>query len=45
MDFAKAFDSVSRDALIYKLLQIGVRGNFMNTLVNMYKNTLIQLRS
>ena len=38
VDFQKAFDSVNRDLLFYKLLKIGIRGNFYRSLCVMYKN-------
>ena len=38
VDFQKAFDSVNRDLLLYKLLKIGIRGNFYQSLCAMYKN-------
>ena len=39
IDFRKAFDTVWHDGLFYKLQQIGIKGNFLETLRNMYKNT------
>lgn len=39
VDFKKAFDSVCRQALFYKLAKIGVTGKFYNVLENMYKNS------
>ena len=39
IDFKKAFDTVWHDGLFYKLQQIGIRGNFLETLRNMYQNT------
>ena len=40
VDFRKAFDSVWRDALLYKLLKLGVKGNFYSIIKHMYSNTL-----
>ena len=39
IDFKKAFDTVWHDGLFYKLQNIGIKGNFLETLRNMYKNT------
>ena len=39
MDFRKAFDTVWHDGLFYKLQHLGVHGNFLNTLKNIYSNT------
>ena len=39
IDFKKAFDTVWHDGLFLKLQQIGIKGNFLETLRNMYKNT------
>ena len=38
IDFQKAFDSVDRNLLFYKLSQIGVSGKFYNALTAMYSN-------
>ena len=38
IDFQKAFDSVDRNLLFFKLSQIGVTGNFYNAISAMYKN-------
>ncbi len=38
IDYSKAFDSVWRDALWYKLLKVGVKGKFLDVVVNMYRN-------
>jgi hypothetical protein len=40
VDFRKAFDSVWRDALLYKLLKLGIRGNFYSVIKHMYTNTM-----
>ena len=39
IDFKKAFDTVWHDGLFYKLQEIGICGNFLLILQNMYKNT------
>ena len=39
VDFKKAFDSVWREALFYKLLKLGIHGNFYLLLKDMYNNT------
>ena len=36
VDFKSAFDSVWRDGLFYKLLQMGIGGNFLTVLQSMY---------
>lgn len=36
VDFKSAFDTVTRRALLYKLLQLGIGGNFLQILQNMY---------
>ena len=38
IDFKKAFDSVDRSLLLYKLAQIGVNGNFYRAISAMYLN-------
>ena len=39
IDFKKAFDTVWHDGLFFKLQQMGVNGNFLGTLRNIYANT------
>ena len=39
IDFKKAFDTVWHDGLFFKLQQIGVNGNFLHTIKNIYANT------
>jgi hypothetical protein len=39
VDFEKAFDSVWRQALLYKILKLGIGGNFYNIIKNMYSHT------
>ena len=38
VDFKKAFDSIPRDLLFEKLLQLGVNGKFFNAIKTMYTN-------
>ena len=38
VDFRAAFDTVWRKALLYKLLKMGVAGNFLNVIDSMYSN-------
>ena len=38
IDYKKAFDSVDRHLLLYKLSQIGVNGRFYNAISSMYQN-------
>jgi exonuclease III len=38
IDFSAAFDTVWRNALIYKLTKIGIGGKFLATICNMYKS-------
>ena len=38
IDFKKAFDSVWRDALMLKLINYGIGGNFFLTVEDMYRN-------
>lgn len=38
IDFSAAFDTVWRNALIYKLTQIGVGGQFLATICDMYRS-------
>ena len=39
IDFRKAFDTVWHDGLFFKLQELGVDGNFLYTLQNIYLNT------
>ena len=39
VDYAKAFDTVCREALLFKLWKYGVRGKFFDCLSHMYKNS------
>ncbi|NRB81926.1 MAG: RNA-directed DNA polymerase, partial [Saccharospirillaceae bacterium] len=44
VDFKKAFDSVCREALFYKLSQSGITGKFYNVLRHMYTNSTAQIK-
>ena len=44
VDFRKAFDSVWHDGLLYKLLQINVRGNFYNLIKSLYSNSTSSIK-
>ena len=44
VDFKKAFDSVCREALFYKLSKMGVTGKFYNVLRHMYGNSTAQIK-
>ena len=44
MDFQKAFDSVWKDGLLYKLTKIGIGKYFYSTVKNMLSKTEIVLK-
>jgi hypothetical protein len=44
IDFKTAFDTISRRALIYKLLKAGVGGNFLNFIQDMYSNVSYSIK-
>ena len=44
VDFSKAFDTVSREALMYKIWQLGIRGKFFNCLTYMYENSTAKIK-
>ena len=44
VDLRKAFDSVPRSALLYKLAKMGIRGNVFSVIRNMYDNSTCQLK-
>ena len=39
VDFSKAFDSIDRTALAFKLGKLGIRGNLLKLIINMYSDT------
>ena len=44
VDYRKAFDTVCREALIYKLGEIGIAGNFFDCLKYMYSNSKTRIK-
>ena len=44
VDFKKAFDSVCRQALFYKMARCGINGNFYNVLRSMYSNSFAYVK-
>ena len=44
VDFKKAFDSIPRDILFYKLKQYGISGKFFNVLKNMYSHDSTKIK-
>jgi hypothetical protein len=45
IDFKKAFDTINREALFYKLSQYNIKGTFFDIIQNMYKEVLFAVRS
>jgi hypothetical protein len=45
VDFSKAFDLVVHDNLWYKLIQLGLRGNILNIVKNMYTHVKSRVKS
>ena len=43
IDYKKAFDSVDRNLLLYKLSQIGITGNMYRAISSMYSNPRARL--
>ena len=44
VDFKKAFDTVCRSALLYKLVQLQIRGPFFEVLENMYNSSHAKIK-
>ena len=44
VDFRSAFDTVWRKAMLYKLIKLGVGGNFINVIDSMYKNVFYRVK-
>ena len=44
VDYAKAFDTVCREALLYKLWHLGIQGRFFRCLDFMYKNSSARVK-
>ena len=44
IDFSKAFDTVWRRGMFYKLLKLGTNGNFYKIIKNMYSNTCTSVK-
>ena len=44
VDLKKAFDSVWRDALLYKLLELEIGGRFLDVIMDMFKKSTISLK-
>ena len=46
VDFRKAFDTVSRQALVYKLDKLGIKGRFLSVLIlkHMYSNSSVRIK-
>ena len=44
VDFSKAFDSVDRTALLYKLGTAGITGNILKVISNMYNDSTLRLK-
>ena len=44
VDFKKAFDTVCRSALLYKLVQLKIRGPFFEVIENMYNNSHAKMK-
>ena len=45
VDFSKAFDSVNRTALAFKLGKIGIRGTLLKLIIDMYRDTNYIIKS
>ena len=44
IDYQKAFDTVCREALLYKLYNLGINGRFFECLKNMYSNSKAKIK-
>ena len=44
VDLKKAFDTVSRDLLLYKLTKLNIRGQFFKVIEDMYNNSLAKIK-
>ena len=44
VDFKKAFDTVCREALLHKLMSLGIEGKFMKCIESMYKNSKARIK-
>ena len=44
VDFKKAFDTVSRDLLLFKISQLQIKGNFFGVLNDMYNNSSAKIK-
>jgi hypothetical protein len=43
IDFRKAFDLLNRQALLYKLHELGIGGKFFTRISYMYKNSCVSI--
>ena len=44
VDYAKAYDTVSREALLYKIWKLGIKGRFFGCLEFMYSNSSAKIK-
>ena len=44
VDFRKAFDTVSRQGLVYKLDKLGIKGRFLSVLKHIYSNSSVRIK-
>ena len=44
VDYAKAFDTVCREALLYKIWHLGIQGRFFSCLKHMYTNSSAKIK-